>query len=216
MNPIELENTKIQDFKPAAENVARYFHENKFDLVIVNGASAQTGAYLVKQAWKRLYPKTPMPKFGAIGSVKSMGNLKGKHEYYETIKTGQLPHEQKQEKLKQIIGKTKPKKIVIFEESTFTGRQLGQTKAILKDLGHKNATMCALYTKNNNLDYLNIDFVASTGNTQFPEIYKTRREEFNYLNKARHELRKTPSSPYPRITFHKSKDILRWLRRRAR
>jgi hypothetical protein len=216
MPPVELENTKVENFKIPAELMAKYFHDNKFDLVIVNGASAQTGAYLVKQAWKRLYPHTPMPKFGAIGRVRSITDIKGKHEYYESIKTGMLPPELKQEKLKQILGNTKPKKIVIFEESTLGGGQLKRTKTMLEKLGHKNIAQCSLYTKNNNFDYLNIDFVASVGSTKFPEIYLTRRREFDDLALTRHQLKRSPISSWPRLTFHNAKRTLKNLRRRAR
>jgi hypothetical protein len=173
MQPIELENTNIEDFKEPAENVAKYIHENKFEIIIVNGASAQTGAYLVKQAWKRLYPKEPMPKFGAIGFVHKT------KKPYKSEKTGMVEEERIMQRLKQVTKGLEKSNCLIFDECSLQGNQLTQTASRLRNLGFSKIKTCALYHPTKNQFHKPIDFIASQGITTFPKIYQIRRNTFN-------------------------------------
>ncbi len=56
----------IKLLAPVAQAMAKYIHDHKFPCVLVGGTSAQSGAYLVKEAWKKLYGKEVMPKFLTI------------------------------------------------------------------------------------------------------------------------------------------------------
>ncbi|MDO8537423.1 MAG: hypothetical protein Q7S21_00900 [archaeon] len=60
----------------SANKVAQFIHDNHIQNVIVLGYSGQIGVYAIKLAWKRLYPKTPLPHFDAIGDFASRVNYK--------------------------------------------------------------------------------------------------------------------------------------------
>jgi len=53
----------IKLLTPVAQAMAKYIHDHKFPCVLVGGTSAQSGAYLVKEAWKKLYGSEKMPRF---------------------------------------------------------------------------------------------------------------------------------------------------------
>ena len=71
----------IEELKPSAKKMVEYIQKNGIEVIVVSGTSGQSAAYMVKSAWKLMYPNSPMPKFVATGTVK-------KEKQYFIVPTG--------------------------------------------------------------------------------------------------------------------------------
>jgi hypoxanthine phosphoribosyltransferase len=186
MQPIYLGNdVNIERLKPAAERIANYFYEEKFDAVIVTGISGQTGAYMVKQAWKKLYPNIPMPHFIAAGVTHSE-HRGGKY----ILEPGGLGGGRKKvlARLEKSLAKYKNPKIVVFDETTMSGDTLDKFKYFLERINYTNVKTCTLYQCKSGGRGEGIDFIASIGNHDHNEVYGTRRRLFEILLKYKYKI----------------------------
>ncbi|MFA5763256.1 MAG: hypothetical protein WC915_00405 [archaeon] len=186
MQPIYLGNdVNIERLKPAAERIANYFYEEKFDAVIVTGISGQTGAYMVKEAWKKLYPTIPMPHFIATG-VTHAEHMGGKY----ILEPGGLGGGRKKvlARIEKSLAKHKNPKIAIFDETTMSGRTLDKFKYFLECMNYTNVKTCTLYQSKSGGRGEGIDFIASIGNHDHNVVYGTRRKLFEVLLKYKYKI----------------------------
>jgi hypothetical protein len=183
----EKENITIEDLIPAAERVVKYIKENGFEVVVANGSSAQTAAYMVKDAWRRMYPATPIPKFVSLGLTGSTKELVNGHliNVITTKQTHAEPPHRIEERLRAGLKGTKSPKIVLLDETVVQGTRLSRIKFILEEMGYRGIKTCALYKNVKHESRIRLDFVASKGTTSFPEVFATRRILMNSLLKDR-------------------------------
>jgi len=210
---------KIEDFLPAAERMATFIKENEFNAILVNGASAQTGAYMVKQAWKRKYPSTPMPKFFATGSVqKEFYSDATLHPLtiYRAQQTSTLSPIQVSQKLKNLL-KNIPStsKIFILEESVIEGGGARRTKMLLQEMGYNKVKIGTLHKSAGQKSKVNLDFIGEVSKTEFPEFYGTRRRKINELLKERALARLSKKTGEIFKKEHTRKELIE-MRKRAR
>jgi hypothetical protein len=93
-------------------------------IVIAVGASSQSAALLVKEAWKKLYPNTPMPKFAAISD--------------RYLSTWDRSNSAIEENLRRVLNNASTEtKIFLLREHTTQGYTLQKFRTTLERMGYK-------------------------------------------------------------------------------
>ncbi|MDO8537418.1 MAG: hypothetical protein Q7S21_00875 [archaeon] len=195
-------------FKPAIK-IARYLNAQNIQVVVVLGYSGQLGAYAVKEAWKHLYGKKPMPHFFAIGSFAST-------RYNDLwVKEFDLMLAQLKKSFSKLFSaETKPKSILLFDSFSWRGVTLNRFKQIFEKEGFLGIRTGVLYDYiphveegYDDFDYRELssahkqwDIVGSRTMRVMPAIEGKRKRDirvgrgfndFNKLQEIKQNLRKT-------------------------
>ncbi|MFA6065154.1 MAG: hypothetical protein WCW44_00390 [archaeon] len=162
----------IKALTPVALAMARYIHDHKFPCVLVGGTSAQSGAYLVKEAWKKIYGKEKMPKFLTI--PRPYNSSTSMHLGEARTVTSFL------ERYSKLSLKDK-ENVFILEEYVGTGKAVSNLNSFAKKVGFKNIKVGTLshspgllHKHSVDLDFIGLNEKQLGGS--WPRFFKFRRE----------------------------------------
>lgn len=132
---------------PVAEKMAQHIHDNKFPSVLVGGTTAQSAAYMVKEAWKKIYGNEKMPKFLTIPRTT---NTSSAAQLMSPNIAGLFAPEINKALVNSFVKRysnlslAEKEKVFILEEFIDSGRTINRLKSFAKRAGFKKVSAGSL------------------------------------------------------------------------